>query len=58
MAFNGWSVLSLLLFLVGVGFWLSMPSRGDVGVYALGIVLVGFGVAGLLASLASRRPAA
>lgn len=55
MAFNGWSVLSILLLLVGVGFWLSMPSKGDVGVYSMGIVLVGFGLVGLITSLVSPR---
>lgn len=55
MAFNGWSALSLLVLLVGVGAWLSLPARGDVGALALGMVLVGFGAFGLLASLASPR---
>lgn len=61
MAFNGWTALSLLVLLLGVAFWLYMGltygNWTDVGVYALGITLVGFGVAGTLASM-SRRPVA
>lgn len=59
MRANGWTALSLLVLLLGIGFWLYMGltygSWTDVGVYSVGIVLVGFGVAGTLASLATRR---
>lgn len=61
MAFNGWTALSLLVLLLGVAFWLYMGltygNWTDVGVYALGVTLVGFGVAGTLASLGRRTPA-
>lgn len=61
MRFNGWTILSLLLLLVGIGFWLYMGltygNWTDVGVYAVGIVLVGFGLAGALVSLGRRVPA-
>ena len=61
MRFTAWTGLSLLVLLLGVGFWLYMGlNHGnwtDIGVYSVGIVLVGFGVAGMLASLARRAPA-
>lgn len=61
MAFNGWTALSLLVLLLGVAFWLYMGltynNWTDVGVYALGVTLVGFGVAGTLASLGRRTAA-
>ena len=61
MRFNGWTALSLLVLLLGIGFWLYMGTRynnwSDAGVYSVGIVLVGFGVAGLLASMGRRAPA-
>lgn len=61
MRFNGWTALSLLVLLVGVAFWLYMGTTygnwTDVGVYAVGVTLIGFGVAGTLASLATPRPA-
>jgi hypothetical protein len=61
MRFNGWTILSLFVLLVGVGFWLFMGATygnwTDVGVYAVGIVLVGFGLAGTLVSLGRRVPA-
>lgn len=61
MRFNAWTALSLLVLLLGVGFWLYMGTTynnwSDVGVYSVGIVLIGLGVAGTLASL-GRRPTA
>lgn len=61
MRFNAWTGLSLLVLLLGIGFWLYMGTQHnnwtDVGVYSVGIVLVGFGVAGLLASMGRRQPA-
>lgn len=59
MAFNRWTILSLAVLLLGVAFWLYMglnyDNWTDVGVYALGITLVGFGVAGALVSMAEPR---
>lgn len=59
MRFNGWTILSLVLLLLGVAFWLFMGTTygnwTDVGVYTVGIVLIGFGVAGAFASLATPR---
>lgn len=61
MAFNGWSVLSLAILLLGVAFWLFMGltygNWTDVGVYAVGVTLIGFGVAGTLASMSRRAVA-
>lgn len=61
MRFTGWTALSLVVLLLGVGFWLYMGLNynnwGDIGVYSVGIVLVGFGVAGLLVSMGRRAPA-
>ena len=61
MRFNGWTALSLVLLVAGVGFWLFMGTTynnwTDVGVYTVGIVLIGFGAAGMMASLAKPREA-
>ena len=61
MALNRWTILSLAVLLLGVAFWLYMgltyENWADVGVYSIGITLVGFGVAGALASMASPRRA-
>lgn len=61
MAFNRWTILSLAVLLLGVAFWLYMGltygNWGEVGVYSIGIVLVGFGVAGALASMSEPRRA-
>lgn len=61
MRLNGWTLLSLALLLLGVGFWLYMGTTygqwSDVGVYAIGVTLIGFGVAGTLASLSGPRTA-
>ena len=61
MKFTGWTALSLLVLLLGLGFWLYMGTQydnwTDPGVYSVGIVLVGFGVFGLLASMGRRAPA-
>ncbi|MHB8585097.1 MAG: hypothetical protein ACYDDF_04590 [Thermoplasmatota archaeon] len=54
MRFNFWTALSILLFVVGVVFYLGMGlTRGrwtDLGVYSLSIALVGFGVFGFMAA--------
>lgn len=61
MRFTAWTALSLLVLLLGVGFWLYMGltfgNWTDVGVYSVGITLVGFGVAGTLVSLGRGAPA-
>lgn len=61
MKFNGWTALSLLILLVGIGFWAYMASAfgsgGDTGVYAVGITLIGFGLVGAFISLRSPPPA-
>lgn len=61
MAFNGWSVLSLAILLLGVAFWLYMGltfgNWTDVGVYSVGITLIGFGAVGTLASMSRRAVA-
>lgn len=61
MRFNAWTALSLLVLLLGVAFWLYMGTTfdnwGDIGVYSVGITLIGFGVAGALASIGRRAPA-
>lgn len=58
MRLNAWTVLSLLLLLAGVGFYLAMGlSYGnwtDIGVYSVTIVLLGFGAFGLMAALRPR----
>lgn len=57
MRLNGWSILSLVLLVAGVAFWLFMGTTygnwTDVGVYAVGMTLIGFGLAGFLASTAA-----
>ncbi len=54
MRYNVWSVLSLVLFALGVIFYLFMgvmhSGWTDTGVYALTFVLVGFGAAGAYAA--------
>lgn len=61
MRFNGWTLLSLALLVLGVAFWLYMSvtygNATDVGVYAVGITLVGFGLLGTLVSLARPQRA-
>lgn len=61
MRFNAWTALSLLVLLLGLGFWLYMglnyDNWTDVGVYSVGITLVGFGLAGALASMGRRAVA-
>lgn len=61
MKFNGWTVLSLVVLLLGVAFWVYMGTTygvwSDVGVYSVGITLVGFGAIGALASMSRRAPA-
>jgi hypothetical protein len=61
MRFNGWTLFSLALLVLGVAFWLYMGvafgSAGDVGVYAVGMTLVAFGLLGALVSLARPRTA-
>lgn len=60
MKLNGWTILSLVLLLLGVAFWVYMGTTydnwTDVGVYAVGITLIGFGIVGTFVSL--MRPAA
>lgn len=55
MRVNGWTILSLALLVLGVAFWLYMSvtygNATDVGVYAVGITLVGFGLLGAGVSL-------
>lgn len=55
MKFTGWTLLSLALLLLGVGFWVYMGTTydnwGDVGVYSVGVTLIGFGLVGTLLSL-------
>lgn len=59
MRFNGWTLLSLALLVLGVVFWLYMAATygnaTDVGVYAVGITLVAFGLAGTGVSLMLNR---
>ena len=59
MAFNRWTILSLAVLVLGVAFWLYMglnhDNWTDVGVYSIGIVLVGFGLVGALVSMAQPR---
>lgn len=61
MRFNAWTALSVVVLLVGIGFWLYMGTTydtwSDVGVYSVGITLVGLGVAGALVSMGRRAPA-
>lgn len=61
MKFTGWTVLSLALLLLGVAFWAYMGATydnwGDVGVYSVGITLIGFGLIGTLVSLKTTRSA-
>lgn len=61
MGFNGWTALSLVVLLLGIGLWLYLGSLAgdfmDVGVYSVGITLVGLGAAGTLASMGRRAPA-
>jgi hypothetical protein len=61
MKLNGWTILSLVVLLLGVAFWLYMGLTygrwTDVGVYAVGVVLVGFGLVGTAVSLGRRTPA-
>jgi hypothetical protein len=53
MRFNFWSILSLVLLVVGILFYFGMgiahSSWTDLGVYSLSIALVGFGLFGFLA---------
>jgi len=61
MAFNRWTVLSLVLLALGVVFWVWQGTAHnnwtDVGVYAIGVTLIGFGLVGTLVSLARPRAA-
>lgn len=61
MRFTAWTALSLLVLLIGLGFWLYMGLNYgnwmDVGVYSVGVTLVGLGVAGALVSVGRRAPA-
>lgn len=59
MRFNGWTLLSLALLVLGVAFWLYMSvtfgNATDVGVYAVGITLIAFGLVGAGVSLMAPR---
>ena len=61
MKFTAWTALSLVLLLLGVGFWVYMGSTydnwSDVGVYSVGITLIGFGLVGALVSMLQPRRA-
>ena len=61
MRFNAWTALSLVVLLLGIAFWLYMGTTynnwGDIGVYSVGITLVGLGLAGTLVSMGRRTPA-
>jgi len=62
MRFTLWTVLSLVFVVVGVAFWVWMGTTydnwTDVGVYSIGVTLVGFGLIGTFVSLlAPARPA-
>ena len=61
MRFTLWTVLSLILIVVGVAFWVWMGSTydnwSDIGVYSIGVTLIGFGLVGTFVSLlAPARP--
>ena len=61
MRFTLWTVLSLLLIVVGVAFWVWMGSTydnwSDIGVYSIGVTFIGFGLVGTFVSLlAPARP--
>ena len=62
MKFTGWTLLSLALLVLGVAFWAWMGTTygnwTDVGVYSIGVTLVGFGLVGTLVSLTSSSRAA
>lgn len=61
MAFNRWTVLSLILLALGVIFWVWQGTTNgnwtDVGVYAVGVTLIGFGLVGALVSLSKPKTA-
>jgi hypothetical protein len=62
MRFNGWTLLSLVLLILGIAFWVYMGATydnwTDVGVYAVGVTLIGFGIVGTLVSLTRPEPPA
>ena len=62
MKFNGWTLLSLALLVLGVAFWVWMGTTynnwTDVGVYSVGVTLIGFGLVGALVSMSDRQPSA
>lgn len=55
MRFTVWTALSLVLLVLGVAFWAWMGTTydnwSDVGVYSIGVTLVGFGLVGTFVSL-------
>jgi hypothetical protein len=61
MAFNRWTILSLVVLALGVFFWVWQGTTNgnwtDVGVYAIGVTLVGFGLVGTLVSLGEKTVA-
>lgn len=55
MRFTPWTILSLVLLVLGIAFWVWMGTTydnwTDVGVYSIGVTLVGFGLVGTFVSL-------
>lgn len=62
MKFSGWTILSLALLVLGIAFWAYMGvtfgNWSDVGVYSLGITLIGFGLVGTFVSMMEPQRAA
>jgi hypothetical protein len=62
MKFTGWTLLSLAILVLGIAFWVWMGTTRnnwtDVGVYSVGVTLIGFGLVGTLVSLGERRASA
>lgn len=62
MKFTGWTLLSLAILVLGVAFWAYQGTTNnnwsDVGVYSVGITLIGFGAVGALVSMMQDRATA
>lgn len=62
MKFTGWTILSLALLVLGIAFWAYMgvtfDNWSDVGVYSVGVTLIGFGLVGTFVSMMEPRRAA
>jgi len=58
MAFNSWTAVSLVALILGIGFWawmgLTYDNWTDVGVYSIGVTLIGFGAIGAWASMGDK----